>query len=105
MDMIDKMPEDVENKTFYHLSHPCADIIRDHVKQLKLDKIILIEGILSNIDLEFDMRELFITERFMTLKCDRQSKLWEYKFLSAEKIIRTLMNDDSTSDEDMSTSG
>ena len=79
MDIIDKLPEDLQNKISYHLSHPCADIIRDRVKQLKLDKIILIEGILSNIDLEFDMRDLFISEHFIKSKCDRQRKLWEYK--------------------------
>jgi hypothetical protein len=85
MDIIDKLPEDLKNKIFYYLSHPCADMIRERVKQLKLDKVILIEGIISNIDLEFDMRELFITEHFIKLKCDRQRKLWEYKYLSAEK--------------------
>jgi hypothetical protein len=95
MDIIDKLPEDLQNKIFYYLSHPCADMIRDRVKQLKLNSIILIEGILSNIDLEFDMRDLFITEHFIKLKCDRQRKLWEYKFLSAEKIIKSLMNDES----------
>ena len=103
MDIIDKLPEELQNKIFYYLSHPCADMIRERVKQLKLDKVILIEGIISNIDLEFDMKELFITEHFIKLKCDRQRKLWEYKFLSAEKIIRTLMNDES-SEEDMSSS-
>ena len=83
------------------MSHPCADIIKDRVKQLKLNSIISIEGL--HLDLEFDMRELCITEHFRKLKCDRQRRLWEYNFLSAEKIIRTLMNDES-SDEDMSTS-
>ena len=104
MGIIDKLPEDLKNKIFYYLSHPCADIIRDRIKQLKFDRIILIGGIVSNIDLEFDMRELFITEHFIKLECDRQGKLWEYKFLSAEKIIRTLMNDDESSEEDMSSS-
>ena len=103
MDIIDKLPEDLQNKKFLDLSHPCADIIRDRIKQLKLDKVILIEGIISNIDLEFDMRELFISEHFIKLKCDRQRKLWVYNFLSAEQIIRTLMNDEST-DEDISSS-
>ena len=79
-------------------------MITERVKTLKLDSIILIEGILSNIDLEFDMRELFISEHFIRLKCDRQRKLWEYKFLSAEKIIKSLMDIDDTSDEDMSSS-
>ena len=104
MDIIGKLPEDLKNKIFLYLSHPCADMIRERVKQLKLDRIILIEGIVSNIDLEFDMKDLFITEHFIKLKCDRQRKLWEYKFLSAEKIIRTLMNDEETSEEDMSSS-
>ena len=103
MDIIGKLPEDLKNKIFLYLSHPCADMIRERVKQLKLDRIILIEGIISNIDLEFDMKELFITEHFIKLKCDRQRKLWEYNFLSAEKIIRTLMNDES-SEEDISSS-
>ena len=58
MDIIDKLPEDLQNKISYYLSHPCADIIRDRIKQLKLDRISLIGGILSNADLEFDMREL-----------------------------------------------
>ena len=31
------LPEDLKNKIFYYLSHPCADIIRDRIKQLKLD--------------------------------------------------------------------
>ena len=104
MDIIDKLPEDLKNKIFYYLSHPCADIIRDRIKQLKLDKVILIEGIISNIDLEFDMKELFITEHFIKLKCDRQRKLWEYKFLSAEKIIKSLMDIDESTDEDISSS-
>ena len=104
MDIIDKLPEDLKNKIFYYLSHPCADIINERVKQLKLDRIILIGGIISNIDLEFDMRELFITEHFIKLKCDRQRKLWEYKFLSAEKIIKSLMDIDESTDEDMSSS-
>ena len=56
------------------------------------------------IVITFDMKELFITEHFIKLKCDRQRRLWEYKFLSAEKIIRTLMNDEETSEEDMSSS-
>ena len=86
------------------MSHPCADMIRDRIKQLKLDKVILIGGIISNIDLEFDMRELFISEHFIKLKCDRQRKLWEYKFLAAEKIIKSLMDIDDTSDEGMSSS-
>jgi hypothetical protein len=60
-------------------------MIRERVKHLNLDKVILIEGVLLDIDLEFDMRELFITEHFIKLKCDRQRKLWEYKYLSAEK--------------------
>ena len=51
------------------------------------------------------MRELFITEHFIKLKCDRQRKLWEYKYLSAEKIIKSLLNDDiTTSEEDLSSS-
>ena len=104
MEIINKLPEDLQNNIFYYLSHPCADIIRDRIKQLKLDRIILIGGILSNIDLEFDMRELFITEHFIKLNCDRQRKLWEYKFLSAEKIIKSLMDIDESSDEDMSSS-
>ena len=104
MNIIEKLPDDLKNKIFYYLSHPCADMIRERVKQLKLDRIILIEGIISNIDLEFDMRELFITEHFIKLKCDRQRKLWEYKFLSAEKIIKSLMDVDDTSEEDMSSS-
>ena len=103
MDIIDKLPEDKKIKKkkqqmFYYLSHPCADIIRDRIKQLRLDRIILIGGILSNIDLEFDMRELFITEHFIKVKCDRQRRLWEYKFLSAEQIIKSLMNDESSDD-------
>ena len=104
MDIIDKLPEDLKNNIFYYLSHPCADYINERVKQLKLDRIILIEGIISNIDLEFDMRELFISEHFIKLKCDRQRKLWEYKFLSAEKIIKSLMDIDDTSEEDISSS-
>ena len=104
MDIIEKLPEDLQNKIFYYLSHPCADMIRNRVKQLKLDKVILIEGIISNIDLEFDMKELFITKHFIKLKCDRQRKLWEYKFLSAENIIKSLVDIDDTSDEDMSSS-
>ena len=104
MDIIEKLPEDLKNKIFYYLSHPTADMIRERVKQLKLDKVILIEGIISNIDLEFDMKELFITEHFIKLKCDRQRKLWEYKFLSAEKIIKSLMDIDESTDEDISSS-
>ena len=104
MDIIYKLPDDLKNKIFYYLSHPCADMIRERVKQLKLDRIILIEGIISNIDLEFDMKELFITEHFIKLKCDRQRKLWEYKFLSAEKIIKSLMDIDESTDEDISSS-
>ena len=104
MDIIDKLPEDLKSKIFYDLSHPCADIIRDRIKQLRLDKVILIEGIISNIDLEFDMRELFISEHFIKLKCDRQRKLWECKFLSAEKMIKILMDIDESTDEDMSSS-
>ena len=104
MDIIYKLPDDLKNKIFYYLSHPCADMIRERVKQLKLDRIILIEGIISNIDLEFDMKELFISEHFIKLKCDRQRKLWEYKFLSAEKIIKSLMDVDESTDEDMSSS-
>ena len=104
MDIIGKLPEDLKNKIFYYLSHPCADMIRERVKQLKLDRIIFIEGIVSNIDLEFDMKELFITEHFIKLKCDRQRKLWEYKFLSAEKIIKSLMDIDESTDEDISSS-
>jgi formaldehyde-activating enzyme involved in methanogenesis len=80
-------------------------MIRERVKHLNLDKVILIEGVLMGIDLEFDMRELFITEHFIKLKCDRQRKLWEYKYLSAEKIIKSLLNDDiTTSEEDLSSS-
>ena len=104
MDIIYKLPDDLKNKIFYYLSHPCADMIRERVKQLKLDRIILIEGIVSNIDLEFDMKELFITEHFIKLKCDRQRKLWEYNFLSAEKIIKSLMDIDESTDEDISSS-
>jgi hypothetical protein len=33
------------------------------------------------------MKELFITEHFIKLKMRQTEKLWEYKFLSAEKII------------------
>ena len=73
MDIIEKLPEDLQNNIFYYLSHPCADIINERVKQLKLDRIILIGGILSNIDLEFDMRELFITEHVIKIKM-RQAK-------------------------------
>jgi len=40
MDIIDKLPEDLKNKIFYYLSHPCADIMNERVKQLKLDRII-----------------------------------------------------------------
>ena len=65
-----------------------------------MDRIILIGGILSNIDLEFDMKELFIPEHFITLKCDRQIRLWEYKYLSAEKIIKSLLNEDITTSEE-----
>ena len=105
MDIFDKLPEELQNKIFYYLSHPCADMIRERVKHLNLDKVILIEGVLMGIDLEFDMRELFITEHFIKLKCDRQRKLWEYKYLSAEKIIKSLLNDDiTTSEEDLSSS-
>ena len=43
------------------------------MKQLELDRIILIGGIISNIDLEFDMRELFISEHFIKFKM-RQAK-------------------------------
>ena len=75
-------------------------MIRDRVKQLKLNSMIFIEGLSQ--DLEFDMRDLFISEHFIKLKCDIQRRLWGY-CLSAEKIIRTLMNDES-SDEDMSSS-
>ena len=66
---------------------------------MKLNKTILIEGILSNIDLEFDMKDLFITEHFIKLKCDRQRRLWRYKFVSAESIIQTLLNGDTSSEE------
>jgi len=102
MDIIGKLPDDLKNKIFYYLSHPCADMIRERVKQLKVDSIILIEGILSNIGSEFDRREWFITEHSIGLGCDRLRKLWEYKFLPAEKIIKSLMDIDESTDEDMS---
>ena len=43
MDIIDKLPEELQNNLFHYLSHPCADMIKDRVKHLKLNSIILLE--------------------------------------------------------------
>ena len=102
MDIIDKLPEELQIKIFYYLSHPRADMTRDRVKQLKLNSIILIEGL--HLDLEFDMRDLFMSEHFIKFNCDRQRRLWQYKFLSAEKIFQTLMNEETGEEEYVSSS-
>ena len=102
MDIIDKLPEDLQNNIFHYLSHPCADTIRDRVKQLELDSIISIGGL--HLDSEFDMRDLFLSEHFTKLKCDRRRRLWKYKFVSAEKIIQTLMNEETSEEYYISSS-
>ena len=104
MEIYSKLPEVLNNRLFSYLSHPCADMIRNRVEQLKLDSVISIEGILQNLDLEFDMRDLFVSEYFITLKCDRQRRLWRYKLLSAENIIQSLLNKDRTTSEEEYTS-
>jgi hypothetical protein len=45
------------------------------------------------------MLDLFITGHFIKLRCDRQRRLWKYKFLSADSIIQTLLNGDTSTDE------
>jgi len=97
--LIKKLPDDLKNKVFYYLSHPTADIIRERVEKLRLNRTISIDIGDNGLSLEFDMLDLFITEHFIKLRCDRQRRLWKYKFLSADSIIQTLLNGDTSSDE------
>ena len=100
MDILDKLPEVFKIYIIYDLSHPCADMIRDSVEQVKFDSVVSIEGLLQDLDLEFDMRGFFISEQFVELKCERQRRLWRSKILSAENMIKTLMNEDRTTSEE-----
>ena len=52
MDIYSKLPEDLSNEAFYHLGHPCADIIRYRVEKLRLNRVISIEGIFEDLDLD-----------------------------------------------------
>ena len=97
--LIKKLPDDLKNKVFYYLSHPTADIIRERVEKLRLNRTISIDIDDNGLSLEFDMLDLFITEHFIKLRCDRQRRLWKYKFLSTDSIIQTLLNGDTSSDE------
>ena len=97
--LINTLPDDLKNKAFYYLSHPTADMIRERVEKLRLNRTIAIDIGDNGLSLEFDMLDLFITEHFIKLKCDRQRRLWKYKFLSADSIIQTLLNGDTSSDE------
>ena len=65
MDIYSKLPEELRNTTFYHLSHPRADMIRDRVEKLRLNRVISIEGLLENLELDCKMRDLFMTEHLL----------------------------------------
>ena len=78
--LINTLPDDLKNKVFYYLSHPTADIIRERVEKLRLNRSIVIDIGDNGLSLEFDMLDLFITEHFINLKCDRQRRLWKYIF-------------------------
>ncbi len=98
MDILKLLPEDIKKKIFLYLSHPCADMIKNRIAELKLDRIIYFNsGIGLGLDgFEYNMRDLFYTEHFVKLKCDEQTRLWKYNFIHPDVIVESLLNNDYT---------
>ena len=102
MDIIKILPEDIKNKIFLYLSHPCADMIKNRVAELRLDRIIYFNSGSGLDGFEYNMRDLFYTEHFVKLKCDEQTRLWKYTFIHPDVIVESLLNNDfsTTSSDD-----
>ena len=66
-DKLHDLPDDIQNKIFYYLSHKTADLINNEIERLKLNKIakvrLVYEGF-ENLEVEIDFKDFFITEYF-----------------------------------------
>ena len=62
MNILAQLPEDIKQKVFLYLAHPCADMIGDEVERLHLDKVVAlaVEGV--DLEIELDLREFFSVE-------------------------------------------
>jgi hypothetical protein len=81
MNILAQLPEDIKQKVFLYLAHPCADMIGDEVERLHLDKVIAlaVEGV--DLEIKLDLREFFSVEYFTAYNF--------YKHINPLKIIHS----------------
>ena len=96
MDIAKRLPPEIISKIFEYLSHPTADMIRDRVEELGLNKSLRIIVQNPNLEIELVFRDFFATEHFDALNHFRDFGSYDdFEFLDAERIMRGLMWDAS----------
>ena len=96
MDIAKRLPPEIISKIFEYLSHPTADMIRDRVEELGLNKSLRIIVQNPSLEIDLDIREFFGSEHFEALRHFREFGSYEgFELLDAERIMRGLMWDAS----------
>jgi hypothetical protein len=96
MEILKNLPDELKNKIFYYLSHPCADIIKQEIKTLNCDKIYKFKNN-GKLFAVVDGRDFFINEYFKQFDYDSDDD-----DIFIEKMTDLLFNisSDTSSDED-----
>lgn len=95
MNILAQLPEDIKQKVFLYLAHPCADMIGDEVERLHLDKVVAlaVEGV--DLEIELDLREFFSVEYFTAYNFYKKYKTFDdYTFIELSTVMACLLMGD-----------
>ena len=65
-------------------------MVRHRVKNSKRNRVIYFNSFYGKEGFEHEMRDLFASEHFIKLECEKQRRPWKYKSAQPETIIDTM---------------
>ena len=92
MNILAQLPEDIKQKVFLDLAHPCADMIGDEVERLRLDKVIALAVQGVDFQIGLDLGEFFSVEYFTAYNFYKEYNSFEdYTFIKLSTVIACLL--------------
>ena len=100
MNIFETLPTELQQRIFYYLSHPVADLIRRRVEELHVHETVEIFSDNTELIIEVDLRDIFYSEYFHAYEHFKIHKTFDnYDFISSVDILVALIGEETSSDE------